>query len=98
MVTSEATSLKPLKWSEGVLSLLDQTRLPAEEVWLEISDYREIVEAIRGTRIAAEGVAALNPAFDVTSSKYVTAIVTEQKVLRAPYGSEIAATMEAHRG
>ena len=97
MVTSEATSLKPLKWSEWVLSLLDQTRLPAEEVWLEISDYREITH-LGGTCIAAEGVAALNPAFDVTSSKYVTAIVTEQKVLRAPYGPAIAATMEALRG
>jgi methylthioribose-1-phosphate isomerase len=51
MVTSEATSLKPLHWREGVLSLLDQTRLPAEEVWLEITDYREIVEAIRGMRV-----------------------------------------------
>lgn len=51
MVTSEATSLKPLKWSEGLLLLLDQTRLPAEEVWLEISDYREIVEAIRDMRV-----------------------------------------------
>jgi methylthioribose-1-phosphate isomerase len=56
------------------------------------------VTHLRGTRIAAEGVAALNPAFDVTPSKYVTAIVTEQEALRSPYGPAIAATMEALRG
>jgi len=40
-------------------------------------------------------VSAVNPAFDITPSKYVTAIVTERAVLRAPYGPAIAATMEA---
>jgi methylthioribose-1-phosphate isomerase len=43
------------------LRLLDQTRLPNEEVWLEISDYRLVAEAIRSLRVRgapAIGVAA----------------------------------------
>jgi methylthioribose-1-phosphate isomerase len=39
-------------------------------------------------------VGICNPAFDVTSAKYVTAIVTERGVLRAPYGQSLTA-MEA---
>ena len=31
------------------------------------------------------GVEVENPAFDVTPSKYVTAIITERGVARAPY-------------
>jgi hypothetical protein len=34
----EQMSLSPIIWSGGRLRLLDQTRLPAEEVWLEIAD------------------------------------------------------------
>jgi methylthioribose-1-phosphate isomerase len=35
------------------------------------------------------GVAIENPAFDVTPAKYVTAIITERGVLRAPYEESI---------
>ena len=32
-----------------------------------------------------------NPAFDVTPAKYVTAIITERGVLRAPYAESLSA-------
>jgi len=32
-----------------------------------------------------DGVSIENPAFDVTPAKYVTAIVTERGIARAPY-------------
>jgi methylthioribose-1-phosphate isomerase len=38
-----------------------------------------------GTRVAPEGTAVENPAFDVTPNRYVTAIITERGVARAPY-------------
>jgi methylthioribose-1-phosphate isomerase len=38
-----------------------------------------------GRRMAPEGVAVRNPAFDVTPHRYVTAIVCEKGVARAPY-------------
>jgi methylthioribose-1-phosphate isomerase len=38
-----------------------------------------------GKLVTPEGVAVENPAFDVTPAKYVTAIVTERGVARAPY-------------
>jgi methylthioribose-1-phosphate isomerase len=35
------------------------------------------------------GVSIENPAFDVTPAKYITAIITERGVLRAPYEQSI---------
>ena len=32
-----------------------------------------------------------NPAFDVTPNKYVTAIITERGIARAPYSESLAA-------
>jgi methylthioribose-1-phosphate isomerase len=37
-----------------------------------------------------KGVNIENPAFDVTPAKYVTAIVTERGIARAPYGEALA--------
>jgi len=38
-----------------------------------------------GKQLTPHGVGICNPAFDVTPTKYVTAIITERGVLRAPY-------------
>ncbi|HUI11653.1 MAG TPA: S-methyl-5-thioribose-1-phosphate isomerase [Bacteroidota bacterium] len=50
-----------LRWTDGRLSFIDQTRLPAEELTVATSDYRVVCEAIRSLRIRgapAIGVAA----------------------------------------
>ena len=47
--------------------------------------HRNEVTHIAGKSIAPEGVGVENPAFDVTPAKYVTAIITERGIARAPY-------------
>jgi methylthioribose-1-phosphate isomerase len=47
-----------------------------------------------GKQLTPNGVGIRNPAFDVTPAKYVTAIITELGVLRAPYPESLKA-MEA---
>ena len=43
-----------------------------------------------GRRLAPEGIAVRNPAFDVTPHRYVTAIVCERGVARPPYTESLA--------
>jgi methylthioribose-1-phosphate isomerase len=42
---------QPLEWLGNRVRLLDQTRLPAEEVYLDITDYRGIVDAIKTMKV-----------------------------------------------
>lgn len=52
---------QPLEWCGDSLRILDQTRLPGEEKYLELKDYREVAEAIKTLRVRgapAIGVAA----------------------------------------
>ena len=51
LTTVDAPSLRPIYWRDGKVALLDQTRLPGEEVWLELTDYKGVIEAIRNMRI-----------------------------------------------
>ncbi len=48
-----------------------------------------------GKLITPEGVGVENPAFDVTPAKYVTAIVTERGIARAPYEQTLTALAKA---
>ncbi|MDQ2906286.1 MAG: S-methyl-5-thioribose-1-phosphate isomerase [Chloroflexota bacterium] len=54
------------------------------------------VTGVRGMAIAPEGVHAANPAFDVTPHTYVTAIITEKGIARAPYKEALAALCSAY--
>ncbi len=49
-----------INWQENQVKLLDQRRLPQEEVYLEIRDYREVIEAIR--TLAIRGAPAIGVA------------------------------------
>jgi methylthioribose-1-phosphate isomerase len=43
--------MQTLAWRDGRLRLLDQTRLPLEEVYLDLADYRAVAEAIRSMSV-----------------------------------------------
>ncbi len=53
------------------------------------------VTTIEGVRVAPQGIAVYNPAFDVTPAANISAIVTERGVLRPPFDKAIA---ELRRG
>ena len=40
-----------MEWRDGVLIILDQTRLPLEEVWLELTEPGQVAEAIKNMRV-----------------------------------------------
>jgi methylthioribose-1-phosphate isomerase len=47
------------------------------------------VTSIRGVAIAPKGIKVYNPAFDVTSNKLVSAIITEKGIIRPPFTKNI---------
>jgi methylthioribose-1-phosphate isomerase len=55
---------------------------------IEQRSSREVTH-MAGKQITPNGVGIENPAFDVTPHKYVTAIITERGVLRAPYAEAL---------
>jgi methylthioribose-1-phosphate isomerase len=60
---------------------------------IEHRDPKEVTHFF-GKRIAPDGVSALNPAFDVTPNKYISAIITEVGVLRKPFPKTIRKALQ----
>jgi methylthioribose-1-phosphate isomerase len=69
-------------------STLDLQTANGDGIPIEQRDAREVTHS-NGKQMTPHGVAIENPAFDVTPAKYVTAIITERGVLRAPYEQSI---------
>jgi methylthioribose-1-phosphate isomerase len=66
------------------VSTLDLTLESGDRIPIEQRPAAEVTHVF-GHPVAPEGTAVLNPAFDVTPARYVSAIITEKGVARAPY-------------
>jgi methylthioribose-1-phosphate isomerase len=69
-------------------STVDLDTPAGEAVVIEERDPREVTEPL-GVPFAPEGTAALNPAFDITPARLVSAIVTDRGVIRPPFPSSL---------
>ena len=66
------------------ISTVDLATLDGSKIPIEQRNAREVTH-IAGRQMVPNGVSIENPAFDVTPAKYVTAIITERGIARAPY-------------
>ena len=74
-------------------STIDFSLPSGEHIPIEERSPEEVTH-IQGIRVAPEGAAAANPAFDVTPHNYITAIITENGVLREPYVEKLKVVLE----
>jgi len=71
------------------LAIPDGSRIPIEE------RPADEVTGYRGVRVAPQGVAVRNPAFDITPAELVTGIICEKAVILEPSRERIAARLAA---
>ena len=69
---------------------IDLETATGEGIPIEQRSAREVTHS-NGKQMTPDGVGIENPAFDVTPAKYITAIITERGVLRAPFTQSILA-------
>ena len=72
------------------ISTVDLDTPDGSKIPIEQRNPKEVT-TIAGKLMTPEGVQIENPAFDVTPAKYVSAIVTERGVAKAPYEQSLAA-------
>jgi methylthioribose-1-phosphate isomerase len=66
------------------LSTIDLSTKTGDDIPIEERDSEEVT-LFRGVRTAPIGVHVYNPAFDITPNRYITAIITEARVVRPPF-------------
>jgi len=70
------------------LSTIDLRCPTGEQIPIEERPYDEVTNFFR-QRVAPEGIKVRNPAFDVTPNEFVTAIITEKGIAKAPYSETL---------
>jgi methylthioribose-1-phosphate isomerase len=70
------------------ISTLDLNIPNGDHIPIEQRSPQEVTH-IKEIAIAPEGIDVANPAFDVTPNRYVTAIITERGIAKAPYSDSL---------
>ena len=76
------------------ISTLDLTLTSGDQIPIEQRAASEVTHVF-GHPVAPAGTTVENPAFDVTPNRYVSAIITERGVARAPYEESLKALASA---
>jgi methylthioribose-1-phosphate isomerase len=76
------------------LSTIDLNTPDGSKIPIEERSEREVTH-VGPNRLTPEGARVRNPAFDVTPAKYVTAIITERGIARAPFHTSLAELVES---
>ena len=71
------------------LSTIDLDTPDGSQIPIEERNAREVTH-VGSSRLAPEGARIRNPAFDVTPRQFVTGIITERGIARAPYTESLA--------
>lgn len=77
------------------ISTLDMNIASGEQIPIEERAASEVT-AMFGHKVAPEGTKVKNPAFDMTPNRYVTGIITERGVARAPYEVSLKKMVEGN--
>jgi methylthioribose-1-phosphate isomerase len=72
------------------ISTVDLHTADGSQIPIEERSDKEVTH-VAGARVTPEGARIRNPAFDVTPNQYVTAIITERGIARAPFQESLAA-------
>lgn len=79
-------------------STIDMNCKTGKDIHIELRPEEEITSMWYKEPMAAEGVKAYNPCFDVTDNELIAGIVTEYGIARAPYTESLAQIMAAKQG
>jgi methylthioribose-1-phosphate isomerase len=71
------------------ISTIDLNTADGSGIPIEERNDREVTH-VGPSRLTPEGARIRNPAFDVTPSKYITAIITERGIAKAPFDESLA--------
>jgi len=78
-------------------STIDMETPSGDKIPIEQRSSREVTH-VGDKQIAPDGVRVENPAFDVTPARYVTAIITERGIAKAPYEDSLKTLAQSALG
>jgi methylthioribose-1-phosphate isomerase len=74
--------LRTIEWKDGTVSLIDQTKLPNETVWVKISDYQAMASAIKEMKLRGAPLIGVAAAYGLALTAFHSKAETREQLLK----------------
>jgi len=74
--------MRTIEWRDGVVVTIDQTRLPNEEVFLELKSVQEVASAIKEMKVRGAPLIGVTAAYGLALAAYHSKAKTRESLLK----------------
>jgi methylthioribose-1-phosphate isomerase len=74
--------LRTIEWKDGTVSLIDQTKLPNETVWVKTSDYQAMASAIKEMKLRGAPLIGVAAAYGLALTAFHSKAETREQLLK----------------
>jgi methylthioribose-1-phosphate isomerase len=74
--------LRTIEWKDGIVSLIDQTKLPNETVWVKITDYKAMASAIKEMKLRGAPLIGVAAAYGLALTAFRSKAETRERLLK----------------
>jgi methylthioribose-1-phosphate isomerase len=73
--------MRTIKWKDGIVELIDQTKLPNEIVWIKVSDYNTMASAIKDMKLRGAPLIGVAAAFGLALAAFHSKTKTSKELI-----------------
>ena len=74
--------MRTIEWKDGTVTLIDQTRLPNETVWVKITDYKVMASAIKEMKLRGAPLIGVAAAYGLALTAFHSKSKTRDELLK----------------
>ena len=74
--------MRTIEWKEGTVTLIDQTKLPNETVWVKIADYKAMASAIKEMKLRGAPLIGVAAAYGLALTAFRSKAETREHLLK----------------
>ena len=74
--------MRTIEWKEGAVELVDQTKLPNETVWVQITDYKSMASAIKEMKLRGAPLIGVAAAYGLALTAFHSRVETREELLK----------------
>ena len=74
--------MRTIEWKDGTVTLIDQTKLPNETVWVKIADYKTMASAIKEMKLRGAPLIGVAAAYGLALTAFRSKAETREQLLK----------------
>ena len=74
--------MRTIEWKDGIVTIVDQRKLPNQEVWVELKNYKDMAYAIKEMQVRGAPLIGVSAAYGLALTAFHSTAKTREELLK----------------